>query len=122
MDRGVRGRRGALAFQARGDGLRARVQSPGRQFAADRDDPLRDAPVGLVRYPVRAAGTGQEARLAVLLVPAFQLVRPLAGDIVAPGGLRHRHAREDRVDDGLIAQELAAGDTVVAVGMNRLLL
>lgn len=121
VDRGVGGRRGALAFQACGDGLRAGVQSPGRQFAADRDDPFREPPVGLVRDPARAAGTRQQACLAVLLVPAFQLVRPLAGDAVAAGGLRHRHARQDRVDDGPVAQELAAG-AAVAVGTNRLLL
>ena len=122
MDRGVRRRPDALALQPGGDGLRPRVQTGGVQLAPERDDPLPGLLPGPVGDTARAPGTGQETFLALLAVPASQLVRPLPGDAVAPGGLGDRHAREDRVDDGLVAQELATGRGAIIIGMHLCLL
>ena len=116
VDRGVRRRFDALALQPGGDGLRARVQTPGLQLTADRDDPFGQTLVGPVRDPVRAPGTRQKTGFALALPPTLQLMRPLARHPVAAGGLRYRHARENHADDGLVAQELAANVPAVLEG------
>ncbi|TCF80737.1 hypothetical protein MCC10128_1987 [Bifidobacterium longum subsp. longum] len=116
VDRGVRRRPDALALQPGGDGLRARVQTLGTQFTADRDDPFRDLRIGPVRDPSGTPGTRQQTRLALPLISALQFVRPLSAYFAAARGLGDRYATVDGIDDGLVAQELATRRPVDAGG------